>query len=449
MTPVLAVLLVTVVGLPPAYVLTRSALLAALVAPLVTAVVSAAAVIITLVIGGKTLQWAVGLLIALYAAVPLLLRRKREALPHGSRVDALWYVLPLLPPFLLILQPPAQWDAHSIWWLHAGIFTRDAEFARAALGSPAFNFSHPGYPPLTSAVVATVWSVLPGYSFRVAQAVCSLVTFSAIATLSYAVRSVTSRGPALASRLAGVGVGLAAWGAAPYAVAGGLSDPLWSAAYVAAAVLLLFGKEPFARPALPLLLLTVVTLTKNEGLVAAGVLAVLVTLRERRNLRCAWPVWLPVAGGLAWAMLARHLGAHSDLADAAQVRELLAGNQRVLDRLPPTLDALRAKVGVIVAFSLGVALLGGLFLRHRRRELGLGSDLWIWLVHAVFAASLIVTYLVRPYPIDWYILTSIDRVTLPLALMACASAACWGAAAIGIRLRPRGTGLPTGGRLTD
>lgn len=432
MPSTVAILLVLVAGLPPAYALTRNVLLAVLVAPLITAVVSAVAVIIMLVVGGKMLLWVVVLLLALYAAVPLLLRRRREALPHGSWIDILCYGLPLIPPFLMILEPPALWDAHSIWWLHAALFTKDPGFARAAIGSPAFYFSHSDYPPLASAVVSTVWSVLGGYSFRVAQAVSSLVTFSAIATLGYVVRSVTSRGPVAVSRLAGVGVSLAAWGAAPYAVAGGMTDPLWSAAFVAAAVLLLFGNEPFARPMLPLLLLTVATLTKNEGFVAGAVLAAFVTLRERRNLRRAWWVWLPVASGLAWTRIVRYLGAVSDVTDG-HVRELLAGDQGVLDRLPPTLDALQARVGLILAFSLGAAVLGGIFLRRHRRELGLGSDVWLWLTNAVFAASLIVTYLISLNGIQWYLATSADRVTLPIALMAAASAACWAAVVFGAR----------------
>jgi hypothetical protein len=430
---VVAVAFVAAAGFPFAYALTRRALFAVLLAPLVTGVVSAAAVTIMLMVGGPMLLWVGVLFAVLYAAVPLLLRRSRAALPHASWIDVAWYALPLLPPLLLIRQPPVQWDAHSIWWLHAALFTRDPGFARAALGSPGFHFSHPDYPPLTSAVVATVWSLFHGYPYRVAQVVGALVTFSAIGTLSYAVRTVTARAPVPVSRLAGVGVALAAWGAAPYAVAGGLSDPLWSAAFVAAAVLLLFGADPFARPGVPLLLLAVAALTKNEGLVAAGTLAVLVTIRERRGLRRAWPVWLPVTTGLVWSALVRHLGARSDVTGAGHLDDLLTGDPQVFDRLAPTFDALCARAGLITAFAGGVALLGALFLRRHRSALGLGSDVWMWLVFAVFAASLIVTYLISSNPIDWYIVTSADRVTLPLTLMACASAACWAAAAIGVR----------------
>jgi hypothetical protein len=209
MTSIIAALMVVAAGLLVAYALTRNVLLAALIAPLVTGVVSAFAVIMMLCVGGKMLLWVGVLLLALYAAVSLLLRGKREALPHGSWIDVLCYVLPLIPPFLLIIRPPAEWDPHSIWWLHAALFTKDPKFARAAMGSEAYFFTHPDYPPLASVVVSTAWSVISGYQFRVAQVISSLVTFSAIGTLVYAIRSVTSRGSAVVSRLAAIGVGLA------------------------------------------------------------------------------------------------------------------------------------------------------------------------------------------------------------------------------------------------
>lgn len=45
----------------------------------------------------------------------LLWRRRSEPWPHRSWTDVAWIVVPLLPPFLRVLTPPIQWDAHSIW----------------------------------------------------------------------------------------------------------------------------------------------------------------------------------------------------------------------------------------------------------------------------------------------------------------------------------------------
>jgi len=300
-------------GLPLAYAVTRRLPLALLLTPICSALLASAAVMLMLLVGGSLRVWLAGAIALECAAVaPLLMRRRaRTPLPHGGWPDAAWLALPVLPPFLLTLRSPDQWDAHSIWWLHAALFVEGPGTARPALASPVFLFSHTDYPPLASAPVAAVWAVLPRYDFRVAQLVSIALAFSAITMLAYAVRRVTEAAPVLVSRLAAAGVALAAWSTEPSAVGTGMSDPVWSAAFTAGAVLLLLGGAGGrAEPTLPLLLLGTAALTKNEGFVAVAIVAVLVTLRERGRART---VWLPVAAGLAWALLARHLGATSDL----------------------------------------------------------------------------------------------------------------------------------------
>jgi hypothetical protein len=436
-TPVIAVALVVAAGLPLAFALTRSVLLAPLLAPLITALTAAIAVMIMLAVGGNLLLWLVPLLIVQYAVAFMLLRCPGAPARHRSWLDVVWIVVPLLPPFLLVFAPPIQWDAHSIWWLHAAYFTQGSEVSRHYLSQPLYvAFSHTDYPPLASAPVAAVWNLLPGYNYYVAQFTSAVVTFSAIAVLSYAVRTVADRAPATISRLAGACVAIAAWAIAPTAVAGGLSDPLWSAAWTAAAVLLLLREDPFARPVLPILLLCVAALTKNEAFVMVVTLAALVTLRERRNLRRASLVWLPVAVGAAWAVLARYLGARSDITTEGRYSALLQGDPAVWDRLPMTMSELWTRIGVLIAFALGVAVLGGLFLRRRRREMGLGSDLWLWGAALVYFVSLTSTYLTSTHPLLWYLWTSVTRVTLPLVLLACSSAVCWGVVALSRSRRP-------------
>ncbi|SCG36706.1 hypothetical protein GA0070619_0386 [Micromonospora zamorensis] len=430
MAPIVAVLLVVAVGFPLALVLTRKPLLAALIAPLIAALTTTAATIIMLLVGGPLLLWTVALLLGQYALIPVLRKRVIEPLPYGSRADVLWLVGPLLPPLLLVLDLPMKWDAHSIWWLHAAYFTKGSDVAQAAIVNPPYAFSHTDYPPLPSAPVAAVWAVFPGYDFHVAQFVSALVTFSSIAMLAYAVRRATGEAPVAVSRLAGVGVGLASWSVSGQNVAGGYSDALWAAAFVAGAVLLLFVANGLSRPALPLLLLTVAGLSKNEGFVMVVVLAAVATFKERRNLRVAWQVWLPVAAGLSWSVIARFLGAQSDLLAGGQFRQLLAGDPVMLDRFPQILIAMARVSGAAVALALGVALLGALFLRPTRRELGIGSDLWLWAVNVAYAASLVLTYLVTPYDLSWHLGSSVDRVSLPLILMACVSAACWGVSTV-------------------
>jgi hypothetical protein len=430
-----AVLLTIASGVPLAYAITRRVLLAVVLAPLVTGLVAAAATILMLVVGGRLGYWLVPLLLGQVAAAVVLLRRAREPTPHGRWVDIGWLVVPLTPPLLLVIMPPTQWDANSIWWLHAAYFTRDAGFARDALGDPLYWQTHPDYPPMLSSSVAAVWTVL-GYDLYIAQFVSTTLTFSAITMLAYAVRVVTAAAPAGLSRFAGVAVGLAAWSTSPATVTGGLSDALWATSFAAGATVLLLGRDPFVRPATPVLplsvlLLSVSALTKNEGFVAVIALAAFVTLRERRNLRRAWPVLLPVTAGLVWVMVSKYFGATSDLLGGGRFRELLVRDPVVLDRLDPILAATDTQVGDYVTVAATVALLAGLFLRRQRRAMGIGSDLWLWGIGGAYTISLVITYLISPNQITWHLATSIDRTTLAIALLACVSTLSWAVTAAG------------------
>jgi hypothetical protein len=443
-----AVLLVVGAGYPGAFALTRRFLFSVLVAPMVSAVTAALAVIGMLVTRTSFPAWLVALLAAQYALVAWRLRRRVPGLAHTTWADVLCYALPLAPPALTVLGPAALWDAHSIWWTHAGYFLHGGAFARQDMLSSAYRLAHPDYPPLASAEVAAAWTVVPGYSFTVAQFVSATLNLSAIATLAYSVRTVTARAPVTVSRLAGIAVALAVWGTAPYGVAGGYSDQLWAPALVGAAALLLLGERPMDRPAVPVLLLTVAALTKNEALVPVVLVAALVTLRERRQVLRAWPVWPPVAAGVAWLLLVKTLGVQSDIAPNG-FSGLLSGDRAVLGRVPTTAHSLWHTVGVLVLLAVIVALAGAATLRRQRRALGIGSDLWLWGIAAVYTVSLLVVYATSAQEIGWYLLTSIDRVTVPLELLACLSAVCWGTAAfagLGAEVpvsSPRGTASRT------
>jgi hypothetical protein len=437
MKPLIAIVLLVAGGYPLAFLLTRRWLLAALTAPLVSGVTASLAVIGMLATEGSFRVWLAVVLVAQWLLVAWRLRRPGSPLPYATWADILCYVLPLGLPALLVLAPPVQWDAHSIWWTHAAYFVQGGAFARHDMGAAGYFFSHPDYPPLASAAVAGAWSVLPGYSFRVAQLVTTALNLSAIGVLAYAVRSVTGRAPAALSRLAAVAVALAAWGTAPYTVAGGLSDQLWAAALVGAAALLLLGDQPLARPAVPLLLLTVAALSKNEALTPVLSVALLVTLRERRNLRRVWPVWVPVLLGGGWMLFARTLGARSELTTRKGFIGLFTGDKAVYDRLPPTVHAMQSMVNILVVTAVAVALVGWAVLRRQRQALGIGSDLWLWSIAVAYAASLVFVYVTATgVGLAWYLATSMDRVMVPIELLACLSAVCWAVSAVAGRRDP-------------
>ncbi|MET8090979.1 hypothetical protein [Micromonospora sp. NPDC005220] len=425
-TAILAVLALLAAGFPLAFAVLRSPFLALLLAPLVAALLSTVAVVLMLIVGGPLPLWIAVVLAAGAACAWWLSRRPGEPARYGGWSHALLIALPLLPPCLMIFEPASRWDAHSIWWLHAGYLANGSEYARATIGSPAFVFSHTDYPPLASAPVAAVWSVVEP-DFRTAQLVGALVTVSAVAMLVYLVRRALSRVSARVGWALAIAVGLATWSNVPYAVTGGLADALWSAAFAGAVVALLLSPDPLRRPLLPLLLLTVAALTKNEGLIAAAGLAVLVTVRARADLRRAALVWLPVLAGGAWAVLARLLDAQSDITNGS------SGGQGadVVERLQFTIAALWDVVGLVLVGAAVVALLGTLFLSGRRRAAGLAADGWVWAANGYYLAVLIVTYLTGPNDIQWWLATSVQRVTLPVLLLAAVSLAGWVAVAFG------------------
>ncbi|PWU52201.1 hypothetical protein DLJ47_19470 [Micromonospora sp. S4605] len=429
MTPVVAGLSLLVGGFPLAYALLRSPYLAVLLAPLVSALLSTAAVILMLLAGGPLVLWLALVLPAAAALAWWLLRRPGEPVPYGGWSSALLTALPLLPPLLFIGEPAVRWDPHSIWWLRAGYLSHDGGYAREAIGSAGFAFSHTDYPPLASAPLAAVWSVAEP-DFRTAQAVGVLIGFSAIAMLVHLVRRVLAFAPAPVAWPLAIGVGLATWATAPHALTSGYVDPLWSAAAAAAVVALLLAADPLRRPALALLLLTVAALAKNEGLVVAGGVAVLATVRARAQLRRAGLVWLPALAGVGWALLARLLGARSDITGHAGRGAASGWDPETVERFRVTLRVLRDVVGPVAAGALAVAVLGALFLRRHRRRAGLGSDGWLWALCGYYLAALTLTYALGPNDIDWWLRTSAARVAVLVVLLAALSCAGWVAVAV-------------------
>ncbi|GAA2615357.1 hypothetical protein GCM10010399_52940 [Dactylosporangium fulvum] len=437
MTTVLAALaLLVVAGLPLAYAFTRSWPLSLVLSPLTGAVTVTAAVLPMLWIGGAL--WAY-LPMAFVGTVLLAWHlRRRPPVPHGSWLSAAILTVPLLFPFLTAFRAPNDWDAHAIWWLHAGMLLEGADYTREVMGNPAMVFTHPDYPPLNSSAVALAWGVLDTRDFFAAQFVSSAVTGASIAMLGYAVRVVTAAAPPLLSWSGSIAAGLSLWFPTYTAPAAGLSDAMCAAAFTAGAVLLLFARDPFDTRVLPitLLLLGCAPLMKNEGVSLVGVLAVVATVRHRRAWRRAAWSWLPFGVGVVWSLTARAFGAKTDVLSSGRFGQLLQGDPEIRHRFSPIGTTLWGIADSVVLFAAGGALLGVLLLRKRRRALGLGADPWLWLVIGGYSAFLTLIYLVTPYDVGWHLATSADRVLIPVAAMACTSAVCWIIVALSPTPRP-------------
>ncbi|WP_432988641.1 hypothetical protein [Dactylosporangium sp. CA-233914] len=436
MTSVVAVFMLTVAGLPLGWALTRSLPLAVLLAPLAGAAVSAVAVLLMLWLRGPLIPWFAAVLAA-SVAVAWLVRRAAPA-PGGSWREAGLLGVPLLPPMLLMFRDPVAWDAHAIWWLHAGYFARGGDFARAAMGNAALVPSHPDYPPLASAPVGVAWRLLESYTFRPAIAVNVAVTWSAAVLVAYAVRRVTARAPWQLSIPAALGAACSAWLPQWTAPTEGYSDTMCAAAFVAGAVLLLAPREPLGVTPLALFLVAAAALTKNEGVALAEVFAVVASVRYRREIRRAAWCWLPAGAAAAWSLTARALGAENDLMAGGRFGALLRGDAGTWERLPLIETELGERIWPVAIAATVAAVLGGLLLRGRRRRLGLAGDGWLWAVLAAHWLMLTFIYLVTQYDIHWHLSTSVDRVTIVLAMLSCAIAATWLPVALAPVPRPAG-----------
>jgi hypothetical protein len=421
-----ALALIVCCGLPLGYALGRNLALAFVVAPMVSAATATFAVFAMLIVGGALIPWlVVALAVQCVAALLLVFRWPVRRFPLPGWAEARWLLLPLLLPLGMVLALPEAWDANSIWWLHAAYFVPGSDFAREAIASPVTVFSHTDYPPLSSAPVSAAWAVLGGGDRYVAQFVSAAVTFSAVATLVYGVRYVTSAARPALSRFAAVAVGLSCWGASWYVLANGYADALWSCAVAAAAVLLLVGQDGLRRPGLVMLLLSVSALAKNEGLTAAFFLAALATLRYHRQWRRALLLWPPIIAGLGWEVLVRRLGAVSDVTSGPRLTKLFSGDPLLLHRVRMTVDAIWVRIGPMLVCAVILGVVGSLLLRTRRRRLGLAEDAWLWAFGALYGAMLLSVYVSTDGDLNWWLGTSVDRTTLLLALVGCISAACW------------------------
>ncbi|MET7419144.1 hypothetical protein [Dactylosporangium sp. NPDC005555] len=424
-TTVLAVLILVVAGLPLAYALTRAVPLALVLAPIAGAAVATAAVLLMLAFTGPLMVWFVP--VYLLTGVLAWRLRDRPRLPSSGWRDAALTTLPLVPPMLRLGSEPVTWDTHLIWWLHAGYFTQGGDFARSAIGNPVLTFSHPDYPPLASAPVALAWQVLDIRDFYPAAFVTGFLTLSAIAMLVHAVRVATARGHALLSWPAAIATGYAAWTPLWIIPTAGFSDAMCACAFAAGAVLLFFARPFAGLLPLALFLASSAALMKNEGLSLVVALALVGTVKLRRR---AGPLWIPVGVAAVWSVTARLLGAETDVLAGGRFNALLHGDADTLGRLPTILGFMAGRVGWIVLLTVAAALLGHLFLRRARADLDLGADGWLWAVTAIHTAGLVFIYLITPYDIHWHLSTSIDRVMIAMAVLSCASAACWGVTAL-------------------
>jgi hypothetical protein len=415
------------------------------VAPLAGGVVAGLASLLTYVVAGSPLLWfAVICGVLNVAGVATLvgrrgrLRLRAPRLVDGARLTAVLLIgavvaVVILPP---LRTPTLDWDARSIWMLHARWLFAGHVYAAAALSNPVFSFSHPDYPPLVPGTVAIAWQLHGGVDLRLAQVLIAVLNACGCALLGCAVMSVLERSSVALRLLCGVIAGGVVAGAA-VGVAGiyavdGYADLLYAACAAAAAVFGLVAPRSRAHLTVACVAAVASALTKNEGIVAAAFILAATAVRYvspwplswSRVLRTGSAVVLPLLAIAVWPVTIRLAGAASDLTMQSNVSGLLHLDSTVLSRIPPTLTTIGAYY-TLLPIAGAAAVCGALALRRQRSELGAGAAPWPWLIMILTTAVLVVTYAVGPYPIAWWLSHSSDRTTILVRLLLLSELGAW------------------------
>lgn len=428
-----ALLCLLAMGAPLAMALTRSAAIAGVLAPVVAALLSSGAALSAIATRSPFEPWAIAWVGASWALAFWLWRRGRALIDlEVPPLTVVVLVLVSAIALMSILRAPIGWDARTLWWFHAEWIEEGGDAFAEAATTPATSWAHADYPPFASAAVASVRSIGGGVdSSRLAQAVSTLVSWSALLLIGVGLCA-TLRGRRwwLEGTFAGVVLlGIAGALRGDGSITSGYVDYLWSCLAAAAAVFLLAHRRTRSAVIIGSICLAGAALTKNEGLVAGVLLCVLALLRHRSTRRDLPIVAAALVPGICWAVLARVLGATSDVAEGGNPTGLLRGDPEVWDRLRPTLRALSEvrysiPITVTVAVCAITAVLGAIALSDTRRRSEVGSDLWLWISAMGMVGLMVAAYLVSPLDITFH-LRAASRTMLAPTIVVLVSATIW------------------------
>jgi hypothetical protein len=326
-----------------------------------------------------------------------------------------------------LVAPKVDWDARSIWLLHARLLLAGGGAYRAAVHSPAYAFSHVDYPPLIPSAAAVAWTGA-GVDYRVAQVLVALVGASLLACFACLITRVASPGrQSWVAAVVAFEVVVAGYGLAGRFATDGYADLTQAAAAAAAAVALLVLPVERATVVVGILCCWIAGATKQEGLVAALIVIALFAVRvatpETRNrvgiaaIAVAaplgiWPLVVIGAGGTATSGLTRTAEGLSPAGEGFAERLKLATSTVAHD--------LRYGAAVVVVATLAVWWLGG-----ARRRFGLAPNRFLWAFLGLDVAAILLTYATGGLEIRQWLDSSASRVTILPGLILLAELATW------------------------
>ncbi|HEX3841993.1 MAG TPA: hypothetical protein VHU85_14470 [Acidimicrobiales bacterium] len=325
--------------------------------------------------------------------------------------------------------PTVGFDARALWLTRAGWLLHSHQQLLITLRSPTLVLGQSAYPPLVSASTAVSWSVTGNHSLRLGVVVTALLNTCALAVAAFALVECGRRAAGRLADTAGrvwtavpmvVGVIAAvllifiAFGISEPFMTNGYADPLWSLAAVGAVAYGLQMRTGRSEQGVVLLLLLVAGMSKDEGVVTAGSLIVLIALRglvtmpaDRR--RILW--WRPVVVGAvelaavaAWPALMRLIHARGQTSGSLSP----AGDW--WSRAHATADGMAPYLHVLV-LAAPVAVVGGLLLSGARRRSGVANDGWGWAGLACGLVAVGGALVVGSSGIAAWLLTTVHRVT--------------------------------------
>lgn len=431
------VLVLFAAGAFPAVALAGPRAVTVVLAPLAGSVMAGLAATCFMEWGWSFIGWFVVLavivvLVVIAAWVVWPDRRPRLLLPVGSDggpwCRAMWVVGAFCVlgacawSLRALATPTVGFDARAIWLLRGAWFIGSHRQLLIDFRSPDVPLIQTPYPPLVSAAVALAMRLTGNSSPRLGVVVVALLNSCALVVATLALldagRTVTRRlrlsstaqegaAPREERKMSGVGIasrehsGLAfVLSLAPMIVAvvtsvtlvfitfgitepfftNGYADPIWSLTAVGAVAYGMQLPTTALNRGTAVVLVLVAGLSKNEGVVIASGLAILIAARVlfsqfREDRRRQW--WRPVATVVAelcvigsWPAVMRQIHARGLASSHSPVRDWSMRARVTYDWMAPYLH--------VLVLATPIAVLGGLALSRVRRAGGLGSDWWAW-----------------------------------------------------------------------
>ncbi|HEY1652675.1 MAG TPA: hypothetical protein VGG09_12395 [Acidimicrobiales bacterium] len=412
-------------------------------APFIGAASAAVAVELEVGIGGTMVPWFVVVAVVVNVlSFGILLRRRSFPTWEGGGWSLLLFagVLGALAvPLIGLRTHEVGYDPAVIWTTHTLLISSGHQTLVSGLQNPVYAYSSPSYPPLVPAVGALGYAFAGRSVLVLGPELTALLNAAAVGLIATGIakvsRPATRRGHAVTIALSAL-ICLVCFGVGGDFGVNGYTDVLWSAAAVGAVVWGLVLPRSRSNLQVAWSCAIVASLTKDEGLLAAVAVLLLIALRfrspllragsgdaaARRELVSSWATWVcmvvgPALPGLIWAIQIRTLGIKSYFFGTPQSESLSL-------RASATVAAMSHYLAVVPA-ALLVILIGCAWFRGTRRTMQLGHPGWLWAAWAGGVGCIFATYVFGSPEIHWWLSTSVDRTTIFARMLLLTDIAIW------------------------